>query len=213
MNINDYKAPAFHKDWLKDIFDKQQKLIDKYKDIEKMPDLPVNINTREGQKWIKDFLWRTSEEVAESYEAYEKIASNGFKPRSNKITKQHKVHQIEELIDALHFIVELLIITDKDWKWARGYLDDLEELDSPINDEEAYLQIFYKLGLVGNTLKNKPWKQTEIPTDENKFDKLLGEAFHSLFACLEYFGANEEKVYDYYCRKNQVNQFRQRSAY
>lgn len=200
MNIRDFEAPEFTSEWLKDIFEKQTALIDKYAEIEGMPEYPMNINTREGQKWIKDFLWRTTEEMAESYEAY--------------CMEQNEEHTIEELIDGLHFFVELIIIAGKDWEWAREQLDTSHPVPLQRNGRPAaYWQTVYYLGLVGNTLKNKPWKQTEMMTDENKFYANLGMAFKSLFECLAKMGADEQVVYNYYTRKNQVNQFRQRSNY
>lgn len=203
MNINDFKAPEFTPNWLEDIFARQTALIDKYQEIEKMPEWPMSIHTRDGQKWIKDFLWRTSEELAESYEAY--IGSN-------------EVHQIEELIDALHFITELVLLVGKDWKWARECLDhddSILEIPGFVEDSvtASYWQVNYYLGMVGNTLKNKPWKQTEMPTDDQKFYLNLGRAYKALFYCLAKVGADEPKVYEYYTKKHQVNQFRQRSNY
>src|SRR5690606_22475595 len=107
-----------------------------------------------------DFLWRVTEELGESYEANvlsvgqsdpDKLAMNGQ-------------HQVEELIDALHFLVELIILVDRDWKWAREQLDmSSDQLEVPVFDQpSAYWQVAYYLGMVGNTLKNKPWKQTQM---------------------------------------------------
>ena len=210
MNINNFKAAEFSPNWLEDIFNKQQALLDKYADIEGMPALPVNVNTREGQKWIKDFLWRVTEEMAESHEA---IILDRVGDDSEK-SEMHFQHRVEELIDALHFLVELIIIVGKDWKWAREQLDSTLTLQVENRGEAApYWQVVYYLGLVGNTLKNKPWKQTEMPTDEEKFFKNLGLSFKALFACLAAQGQTEEKVFNFYSRKNQVNQFRQKSNY
>lgn len=211
MNINDYEAPAFTPEWLKDIFERQTQLIEKYSDIENMPTYPFNVHTRDGQKWFKDFLWRVSEELGESYEAHH---MRSIEDDKNKQVA-HKVHQLEELIDALHFLVELIILTGKDWQWAREQLDSDDPLvptDEPTT-EFHYWQVSYYLGMVGNTLKNKPWKQTEMPTDEEKFYDNLGRSFKALFTCMAFIGAKEDKVYDYYTRKHQVNQFRQRSNY
>lgn len=209
MNINDFDAPEFTPNWLEDIFTKQTKLIDKYAEIEGMPEWPFSSHTREGQKWFKDFLWRVNEELGESFEALHFMALEDD-PEKQDV---HEVHQIEELIDALHFLVELILLAGKDWKWARDQLDTAElELETK-NAEGAYWQVSYYLGMVGNTLKNKPWKQTEMPTDEEKFFDNLGKAFKALFNCMAYCGADEPAVYSYYVRKNQVNQFRQRSNY
>lgn len=225
MNINNFKAAEFTPTWLKDIFDKQQKLLDKYKDIEKMPALPVSIHTHEGQKWIKDFLWRVTEELGESYEAQLQIQvqdqaydADVFMDidQHQKLVAQYEVHQIEELIDALHFIVELIIIVGKDWQWARDLLNDNDEkrvLGLSKDISQDYWEVAYWLGMVGNTLKNKPWKQTQMQTDDKKFYRNLGYAFVSLFNCLAELGYDEREVFSFYDRKNQVNTFRQRSKY
>jgi len=210
MNINDFDAPEFTPDWLKDIFERQTQLIEKYAEIEGMPTYPFSPHTREGQKWFKDFMWRVTEEIGESYEAY----AENLKTDDPEQSKAHATHQLEELIDALHFLVELVILTGKDWEWARDQLDNAEVIlpaDATMGD--AYWLPVYWLGMVGNTLKNKPWKQTEMPTDENKFYTNLGRAFTSLFITMACIGADEPKVYDFYTRKHQVNQFRQRSKY
>lgn len=199
MNINDFKSEEFHPGWLEDIFNKQTALIEKYAEIEKMPEWPMSIHTHEGQRWIKDFLWRTSEELCESFEAY--------------AMESNEVHTIEELIDGLHFFVELILLVGKDWQWAREQLDTATPILFDEDKSGNYWHVMYYLGMVGNTLKNKPWKQTEMPTDEEKFYSNLGKAFKALFICMAEMGADEKVVFDYYVRKNQVNQFRQRSAY
>ena len=177
--------------------------MEKYAEIEQMPQWPLNVNTREGQKWFKDFLWRTSEEIAESFEAY---------------VLKNETHTIEELADALHFFVELLILAGFDATWARKQLDRFSADDNTVyaastDIEPAYLAAHYWLGMVGNTLKNKPWKQTEILTDEKKFERMLSNAFLAIIDVFQANGADFNVIHSFYTRKNQVNQFRQRSNY
>lgn len=211
MNITDFEAPEFNEKWLDDIFAKQNELIVKYAPMENMPAVPMSIHTREGQKWIKDFLWRVTEELGESYEAFIFMSTETDQEKM----ELHTMHNIEELIDALHFFVELIIICGKDANWAR------EQLNRPVTDIEinneypaqAYWATTYYLCMVGNTLKNKPWKQTEMETDSDKFYDKLGRAFRALFLTLETMGADEQTAFNFYCRKNDVNKFRQRSNY
>lgn len=200
MNILDFQASDFdEKTWLEEVFEKQLGVMRKYAEIEKMPDWPLNVNTREGQKWFKDFLWRTTEEIAESYEAF----LNG-----------DETHTIEELADALHFFVELLILAGFDVKWAREQIWNNDPMaDVPQTAAEAYLKAHFWLGMVGNTLKNKPWKQTEMLTDEKKFEQMLANSLRALLQAFYVHGANDNVIHSFYTRKNQVNQFRQRSNY
>ena len=200
MNILDFEAGEFNNEtWLDDIFAKQLGVMHKYAEIEGMPEWPLNVNTRVGQKWFKDFLWRVTEEIAESYEA---------------CLAKDEVHTIEELADALHFFTELLLLAGYNSTWAK---EQLENHPVVSNDSEnimpAYLNAHFWLGMVGNTLKNKPWKQTEMLTDEVKFEQMLSNAFKALIDVFGANGADFETIHSYYTRKNQVNQFRQKSKY
>lgn len=69
----------------------QLNLLNKYKKLERMPELPVSIFTQEGQIWFKDFLFRIVEELSESYEAF---------------LQRNFLKYIEELSDVMHFLLE-----------------------------------------------------------------------------------------------------------
>lgn len=106
MNINDVDVPIENLPdcLLTDIFKRQRELLEKYRDIEGLPELPVDIDTKEGQRILKDFKWRVVEELGE--------AANCLK---NKPWKQTHVltdreHYYEELIDAFHFFIELFLV-------------------------------------------------------------------------------------------------------
>jgi hypothetical protein len=64
-----------------------------------------------------------------------------------------------------------------------------------------------------NTLKNKPWKQSEVPTDKVHFYEELADAFHFFVELCITAGMNAEDLARIYHRKHAVNQFRQRSNY
>lgn len=204
--VTGFKSKPFSPDWLDQIFDKQKSLIIKYQEIEGMPDYPFNVDTKEGQKWFKDFLWRVSEEVAESYEAVIDIA------QGTKDVEIQEIHMNEELIDALHFLVELLILTGRDADWARLALDEYRS-SATASVQDAYLNIHYWLGMVGNTLKMKPWKQDPVLTNQELFDVNLAKSLAALFDCLRTNGLKEEAVYELYQKKAAVNVFRQNSGY
>lgn len=174
------------------IFAKQMDLAMKYKDIEGMGDLldttPDNINTAKGQKWIKDFAWRVTEEIAEALEA---------KPIS-------KEHYLEEITDALHFLTELTIIA--------GYDAAIVDVMFP-HENKNEMHTVYFLGVMCNTLKNKPWKQTQMLTDRPKFEKHLRSAWRELLGIFYANGFSLEDVYIIYMKKHGVNQFRIRSKY
>jgi hypothetical protein len=209
MNIQDAEDL---KDVTEDAFvfllESQRELVEKYKDIEGMPDLPLDINTKEAQIWVKDFLWRVTEELAEAYEAK---------------TENNMEHYLEELSDALHFYLEIYILIDYNPK-----LDDAL-LNSMIKDAEdrntlqdsgadilmiSMFNVVYHLGLTGNFLRNKKWKQTQVFVDIPRFQEELDLGFNDLVWLIVRSGIQSK--YDFlnlYYKKFQVNQFRQRSKY
>lgn len=208
MNILDYKAePYVEGELWKSIFKKQNALLEKYKDIEKLPEWPMSLNIRHSQVVIKDFLWRVTEEVSESYETILDLNTQVFDPETGL-----ELHQIEELIDGLHFFIELAILVGLDEEWAQTTAKaELNEKYLSVN--EGYLMLYARLGLIGNTLKNKPWKQSFVPTDYEKFHELFTNAFIEYIRLFNTLGVDEKILWDFYSRKNQVNQFRQRSQY
>ena len=180
MNVNDVteKIEVPENIW-KAIFEKQWELAQKYKDIEGMGDLldPAvlknNINTRQGQKWIKDFAWRVTEELAEADEAY----------YSNEL-----IHYVEELSDALHFLVELSLIANYDYTFVK------QNFNHDKGKENSYSNVIYPLGLMCNCLKNKPWKQTEMLTDKNKFEKYLRHAWVGMIQLFKGLDLDEKEI-------------------
>lgn len=195
MNINDInddiKVPK--NIWLS-IFKHQMKLAQKYSEIEGMGDLletlDNNINTIKGQKWIKDFAWRVTEELAEAQEAYD---------------IGHDDHFHEELIDALHFLVELTIIS--------GHVNYKPQVQKYIKYESNLWDVVYELGLMCNCLKNKPWKQSHMLTDKAKFTMHLNRAWVNFITTLYALNLKDEDIFKIYFKKNRVNQFRIRSKY
>lgn len=217
MNVNDFQGNEFEGDKLVEIFAKQRALMDKYEQIEEAngllqtKDIPVNLDDRKGQHRLKDFFWRTTEEVAEALEAFQ----------DGDVT-----HFREELADALHFLVEACILADFKPipKSMHSEEDALEVLFkdtfravatslSATIIENAALSFIMSLGLAANCLKNKPWKQSHMQTDKPKFYQRLNKAFEEFISLCKAAGFTAESLYDMYFRKNEVNKFRQRSGY
>ena len=215
MNINDVteeiEVPKTFEGIWKAIFDKQMGLAQKYKDIENMGDLlettTNNVDTAKGQKWIKDFAWRVTEELAEAIEALEFAKTQALE--EPEIAEQAMQHFREELADALHFLVELSIIA--------GYNEQIviDTLPNGIEilEEPHVWPTIYQLGLMCNCLKNKPWKQTQMLTDRPKFEQYLASTWTEMLQLLLVAMGDYEQVYLFYFKKNAVNQFRQRSKY
>jgi dimeric dUTPase (all-alpha-NTP-PPase superfamily) len=213
MNINDIKQEAEMPDniW-KAIFDHQWQLALKYKEIENMGDLLTpeslasNLDTKQGQRWIKDFAWRTTEELTESDEALS-IKVKAEREQDYALANEALSHVVEELIDALHFLTELTLIAGFDHAIVPEVPvdEDTDQLYSSYN-------VIYQLGLMCNCLKNKPWKQTQMLTDRPKAEAYLRGAWAALIRMLHY-RTDDLGIYQFYFKKNAVNQFRIRSKY
>jgi len=189
--------------WLDFLLDRQHELVEKYKEIEGMPDLPMDINTKETQIWIKDFLWRVTEELMEAYEA---------------LLKGNIDHYLEELSDALHFYIELYILLDyKPYYMNDNFLIGAVKAVKDFkrdNKKGRIFEIIYRLGLVGNLLRNKKWKQTQVFVDYKRVTEQVDYGFIELIGLFIESGIEDKYgLLNLYYKKFQVNQFRQRSKY
>ena len=204
MNIDDVKnVPSLVPEkYLMAIFNRQKELMEKYKKIEGMPDWPFDLDNATHQVWLKDFLWRTVEELAESYEAY---------------LEGDIVHTIEELADALHFATEFMILANvepSNWVITIPTIFQVQpEQEEKPTTERIYFQACFIAGLVGNTLKNKKWKQSEMATDQEKFKKLTQVFYRKIVNCFFVYNCTPKDIYEYYFKKSEVNKFRQRTNY
>ena len=217
MNINHATVEEFTGDKLQAIFTRQKSLMDKYHDIElksglmQTEDCPVNLDDKRGQARIKDFSWRVTEELGEALDA-----------------KATKDHYQEELIDGLHFLTELTILAGKDYHnllpegtalYSKDRLEDLvenaKECISQNGDNLNYWvsKFIENLGMMCNCLKNKPWKQSMMKTDQEAFYNRLTNVWVCYITILVVSGMNAEDIANVYLKKSQVNQFRQRSNY
>lgn len=227
MNIKDVKQFEIKGDRLTAMFRRQQFLMDKYKEIENLPDAPLDLNIKRDQAIIKDFAWRATEEVGEALECLEKNDENDI----------NWDHLNEELSDALHFMIENCIfagIEPKDLILPHPGFVAIEgdlfrhlyiiseftllaiEHDCGEDSINFLLMtgIFVKeLSKAMNCLKNKPWKKSQILTDEVKFKNKMIAAFTSLIMIFIVAGLDDNQICDVYFKKSVVNQFRQESNY
>lgn len=206
MNITHATEETIQPNLLKQIFDRQRELMDKYHYIEERSgllqtaDCPVNLDDRRGQARIKDFSWRVTEELGEALDA---------------LGQDDMEHFAEELVDGLHFLTELTILSGLDW-------DDLLPLDvmysntaSRANDglDQRVYDYVEGIGMMCNCLKNKPWKQSMMQTDRVAFFERLHSVWARYIAIMETVFESPEDIVSVYLKKSQVNKFRQRSNY
>ena len=96
-------------DRLVDIFRQQKELMEQLALADKLPEAPIDITTKSGQRMLKELIWAMVEEMAE--------ASYVLKNRSHKFTDARDVdvvHFREELADALAFFIEICVFAGID---------------------------------------------------------------------------------------------------
>lgn len=224
MNVNDVEKPTEEvEDRLVEMFNKQHSLMSKYIEIERKSGClvndkcPVDLNSATGQFRIKDFFWRMIEEVGEALDA---------------MSHNNEVHAKEELADGIHFLIEATFLAGMDKKIlsffntsvAPAHGPKTDRLDKamlvlPILDmlkthvDGAVCDLIQHAGMTCNCLKNKPWKQSQMLTDLKALETgFIYTWMAYINLCLSVMNGPHE-IYEYYFRKNQVNQFRQRSNY
>jgi hypothetical protein len=232
MNIDDIKEVEVPEEGhiLDHIFSLQRSLMAKYEPIEKsngvhVPDhLKVSIDDKGMQIRLKDMFWRTTEEFAEAYEEMYNVLMSVAEHHSNWELAWDSCpavrHFFEELVDSLHFLTEATIIAGISVDSIRqGFDDQFKNRPAnhlmPNNDVIVphLWEIIVSLGLAANCLKNKPWKQTQMPTDRAKFHLYMIRTWDGYFKLWSILGANGEDLFKLYFRKHEVNKFRQRSNY
>lgn len=74
-------------------------------------------------------------------------------------------------------------------------------------------KITHHLNIARNFLKNKPWKQSQVMTQELKYQAELVKAFIYFCGYLQWIDMCSEDVFYIYFKKNYINRFRQKSNY
>lgn len=107
-----------------------------------------------------------------------------------------------------HMVIKDIDLKDEFLRGGRALSNDT------INQMKQYLwDIVYPLQIARNTLKNKPWKQTEMMTDEVNYELYIRKATIALFKFMAFTKFTPESIYHIYYKKNKVNQFRIQSKY
>jgi len=221
MNVDDIKDDVIPTDFsernrLEWIFHRQHELMKKYVPIEKhnglchTDDCPVNLNDRFGQARLKDFFWRVTEEITEAVQA-------------EVDHPDIETHKLEELADALHFLVETMLlagITPKqiisshiDQEVNEDYLAVMCGVISTQTPAYAPYSVIHEIGCASNCLKQRPWKNTHQLVDRDRFYGHMTSAFWFMIQLFVASGLGADEIFRMYYLKSEVNKFRQRSGY
>lgn len=115
----------------------------------------------------------------------------------------------QELIDKYH-LIEMrrgaLVVNDVDF-------GDIDHRYVQWRIKDLAYRCVEELSEATNELKNKPWKQSEVPTDKIHFYEELIDALHFFIELCITAGMSAEDVARVYHRKLAVNKFRQESNY
>lgn len=230
--------------YLEKIYELQKNLLEGYIGIEGLPQYPININSKKSQILIKDFVGRVIEELAEGYESLlmaleltnkNKLWLSDYNDSDLLQTLNHIQNAGEEMADAMHFMVELLIYSNIYPEDIKSYINqkytkeegngiidlcmsyftnsadneiccginilnivkDDEDLPKEIKSQDFRLlkcgveignniyekykpiiwDVTYHLNIARNYLKNKPWKQSQEMTNEEKYQEEIVLAF------------------------------------
>lgn len=105
-----------------------------------------------------------------------------------------------------------LLDSDKDTSLIKG--GSLYSSSSYLEMKSNMWDVVYHLNIARNYLKNKPWKQSQMMTNESAFQEELVKAFIKLIGYFYTLGLNDlEDIYTLYFKKQRVNKFRIHSNY
>ena len=191
MNIQNFKP--FTPTWA-EIFEKQKELKFMYEPEAKELFENFDIDCFEDQELFKRYCWRITEELTEAIEAHFKDGTD---------------HIQEELIDAMNFSIELMLLYGWDYKqfdlvpshhFGRGIIN---QVGSAI----------YSLGLTANCLKNRQWRRSQYLVDLLVFERRFKKFLASGYRLLRQFFKFDEEIRQAWSLKYQVNLFRIQSNY
>lgn len=217
MNIDDVKNSSTIKT-VEDMFKRQIQLMSKYDGIERslgamVPVPPYDLDSRVVQYRLKDLFWRVTEELAEAMEALESVnRSRLYEWKDLWGTQPYIRHYFEELSDALHFLIEASIISNIPLGWVEAVFKANPAMSFDYI-RSYHWEIVYRLGITANCLKNKPWKQTEVPTDITKCHNNLILVWVSLYGLFGRLGLKLQDILKLYEKKSVVNSWRQKTNY
>jgi hypothetical protein len=219
LNILDFKAEELKGPVLDKVFQVVERLfIDRYKDFQpsvKDLDIPIDIDTFEGQVAMKDYLEiRVVEELMEMREALnDAVYNNGMDE-----------HIYEEIGDSFNFLINSYILygwnSDK-FKSVERLWQDFKSSGMPPNGDiyktptldAAILEVVYDIGLTCNKLKIRPWKKSQYLTDMLVFEERLEKVYYSFMNLVFHLNIHPEMLWSIFSRKNQCNEFRLDTGY
>ena len=191
MNTLDFDPDNYPGDnWLEILFDKHKILVDKYLSYEGGVE-NFDINTFEDQSLLKNYLEvRFIEELCEALD-----------------DKHNKEHFLEELTDALNFLIAAYYI------YGIQPADLSFEVFEPQKNDLDFLELIKETGMVCNCLKNRPWRHSQYLVDLYVFEKRFIKLWQHLYSIFRNRGFTDKDIYQQWSLKYKVNLFRIETNY
>jgi hypothetical protein len=212
LNILDFKAEELKGPVLEKSFALTNKLfLERYKSYQPTVrdlDVPLDIDTYEGQVAMKDYLEiRTVEELMEMREAM--------------LNSDMVEHVHEEVGDSFNFLLNSFIL----YGWGADKFVPIERLWNDFNSvggpnlyrvgeiDKAILQVVYDIVIACNKLKIRPWKKSQYLTDILVWEERLEKVYYSYMNLIFNLNIHPEMLWSICSRKNQCNVFRIDTGY
>lgn len=208
MNINDFwvekeEVPRLNMGIVLFMIDFRRKIADGFYQLEyEKGHYPKNpsLSLPKGQDYARLTAFRVLEEISESFDS------------------QDRAHKMEELIDAINYLLNLLMFDDSivDRFEANELLYEACSFgiwDTHLLDLESLGRITVSLsGHLADTFRNRSWMNNSQANSYQGKDILTGVFLGTMGLLLSEFESWEE-FYQYYIAKNEVLRFRLKSEY
>jgi dimeric dUTPase (all-alpha-NTP-PPase superfamily) len=192
------------------MIDKQRTLLDKFELIEvkngvlEYPGTSLAPGGLVGQMKLRRYAWYITEEVCEALWA--------------KLYEKEKVNYREEIADAFHFLLDLVIIAQveaaviEEFNPLEAVFEServaLRDASTETTFEAGWLEFLLALGMTMNLLKNKPWKQSTKPLQLSIFQQAVIGTFRRFVRACLVSNVTAQQLNQSYFRKAEVNEQR-----
>ena len=135
------------------------------------------------------------------------------------IDLEHLDHFLEEIIDALNFLLESYIIYGwnydnlNSWEVKRIFTFSLLKHIRKESINDRVYRVIEKIGMTTNLLKNRKWKKSQYLTDLLIFEKRFKQVWKEFNNLCNFLGISEKMIFKVWTQKYLVNRFRLKSKY
>lgn len=104
---------------------------------------------------------------------------------------------------------------DVDYQKVNSYTPGFHSISEQTHETEAFhlWQVTYQINVARNLLKNRPWKQTQVMSNELDYQEAVVKSFLMYLGFLAIHGFTPSSLFELYYRKQQLNLWRQNSGY